>query len=121
MIRPSAQDTISLKRVCRYLFQRRNLRKTCVFDVIEDDLKHPGAFCDSDWATDTVSRRGTSGCIVKIGPAVIHSFSKTQTSWAVVKQSSCRSRRLCPGFCSSNTYYREKELETRQCACDQTD
>jgi hypothetical protein len=71
---------IALKRVLRYLKGRPTLPYIVAPDGPPTRLD---TYCDADWASDTKSRRSTSGAIVTMSGAVLHHYSRTQPTVAL--------------------------------------
>jgi hypothetical protein len=85
MSSPRACDDAAARRVFRYLQGTKELGILFKFAV---DADFPGlvAFCDSDWAGDSESRRSTSGFVVFYNGAAVAWQSQLQS---VVAMSSC--------------------------------
>ena len=83
MASPRQCDILTLKRCLRYL---RKHPRVALHYGIQDMPTHLDVFSDSDWANDTVTRRSTSGGLVRHGGHSIAWWSKLQ---ARVALSSC--------------------------------
>ena len=77
---PCEHDVVCLKRAFRYIKGIPRL------EYIINPTKAPNVlsvYSDSDWASDAVSRRSTSGCIVSIEGSTLAHFSRTQPTIAL--------------------------------------
>jgi len=77
---PTSQDWTSMKRVFRYLVGRPNFDIICDCDEVPKEIT---VYVDSDWATDTTTRRSTSGFVLMFSKCVLHFMSKTQSTVAL--------------------------------------
>ena len=77
---------IQLKRVARYL--KGVPRKAQQYTALEPSKAHLEVHVDSDWAGDTVTRRSTTGVIVRRGQ---HSLRHSSTVQNVIGLSSAES------------------------------
>jgi len=78
MSAPTRGDMIRLKRLARYMLGTRYLE---LWIVPVTELQHlVECHCDSDWATDKVERKSTSGAVVCWAGATMMSFARTQSS-----------------------------------------
>ena len=74
MSKPTTGHMIQLKRVARYL-----PRKAQQYPAQEKSKAHLEVHVDSDWAGDTVTRRSTTGVIVRRGQHVLRHSSTVQS------------------------------------------
>ena len=77
---PTDGDLVRLKRVGRYLVNKKDYKLNLVGNLAKDGIVD--GFGDSDWATDKVTRRSTSGGMLLYADALVLSFSRTQTTVA---------------------------------------
>ena len=97
MSKPRAAHMTKLKRVARYL--KGVPRKAQQYPSQEPSKAHLEVHVDSDWAGDTVTRRSTTGVIVRRGQ---HSLRHSSTVQNVIGLSSAESEfnALTKGGCS---------------------
>ena len=74
--KPRTGHMMQLKRVARYL--QRVSRKAQQYPALEPSRTHLEIHVDSDWAGDTVTRRSTTGVIVRRGQHLLRHSSKVQ-------------------------------------------
>ena len=86
MSKPRTGHMIQLKRVARYL--KGVPRKAQQYTALEPSKAHLEVHVDSDWAGDTVTRRSTTGVIVRRGQ---HSLRHSSTVQNVIGLSSAES------------------------------
>ena len=84
MAEPKAGHMTQLKRVARYL--KGVPRKALQYTAQEPSRAHLEVHVDSDWAGDTVTRRSTSGVIVRRGRPLLRQY-KTSLDSVVQKVS----------------------------------
>ena len=77
MSKPKAGHMTQLKRVARYL--KGVPRKALQYPAQKPNRAHLEVHVDSDWAGDTVTRRSTSGVIVRRGLRLLRHSSTVQT------------------------------------------
>ena len=80
MSTPRTSSWLKLKRIARYLVDKPEVLYEYAY---QDRCQTIDVITDSDWAGCEVSRRSTSGGIVKLGRHAIMSWSTTQTSIAL--------------------------------------
>jgi hypothetical protein len=76
MSNPTAGDLRRLKRVARYLRGRPSCSIVMKADRAKEALIE--CYCDSDWATDKVERKSTTGVVMLWCGVYITSYSRTQ-------------------------------------------
>lgn len=72
---PSTVHYSAVKRILRYLTGTRHLG--LLFSALNLDLY---AYCDADWAGDSLDRRSTSGFVAFLGDSPISWTTKKQTT-----------------------------------------
>ena len=97
MSKPRTGHMIQLQRVARYL--KGVPRKAQQYPAQEKSRAHLEVYVDSDWAGDTVTRRSTTGVIVRRGQ---HLLRHSSTVRSVIGPSSAESEydALTKGGCS---------------------
>ena len=99
MSKPRTGHMIQLKRLARYFKKKGVLRKAQQYPAQEKSKAHLEVHVDSDWAGDTVTRRSTTGLIVRRGQ---HLLRRSSTVQNVIGLSSAESEyyALTKGGCS---------------------
>ncbi len=77
---PTAGDFKRVKRIARYLRDSRNIEQHIVADKAREDLFE--VYCDSDWAFDKITRKSTTGVVVKWAGGFVGTLSRAQGSVA---------------------------------------
>ena len=85
MARPKVDDEVTVKRALRYL---RNYPVSVLHFPVQELASSIECMTDADWAGDQVTRRSTSGGVIRRGMHVIQLWSRLQ---ARVAFSSCES------------------------------
>ncbi len=80
MSSPHKCDLVFIYRIARYL--RANPRLKHVFKV-GGSLYFCDVIVDSDWAGDKVSRKSTTGCVLKFGDHTVKTYSRNQRTIAL--------------------------------------
>ena len=98
MSTPKSAHTTHLKRVARYL--KGVPRKALQHLPQEPSRAHFGVHVDSDWAGDTVTRRSTSGVIVRHGRHLLRHSSTVQNVSGQSSRAQSEYYALTKGGCS---------------------
>ena len=81
MAKPRPQDFASVKRIVRFMMGVPIVKFEFKWQE-ESEAKRVQVFVDSDWAGCKVTRKSTSGGVLKVGQHIIRTWSSTQSTVA---------------------------------------
>ena len=81
MAKPRPQDFASVKRIVRFMMGVPIVEFEFKWQE-ESEAKRVQVFVDSDWAGCRVTRKSTSGGVLKVGQHIIRTWSSTQSTVA---------------------------------------
>ena len=82
MAAPRKGTVDALMMVIRYLKMYPSIRQEWFANAAMEDMIIQ-VYADSDWASDQITRKSTSGGVFRLGPVVLAHWSKSQAAVAL--------------------------------------
>ena len=81
---PTEEDMAKVKHLCRYLSSTQDQELLLSPDghYSRDDPMELEIYVDSDWPGYPITRKSTTGCVVRLAGCTVHHYSRTQGSIA---------------------------------------